>query len=126
MFKFNKTKKIGITLCFLLSTLSCLACHYYYYDGHSNVPIKESLVHGIPKSSSIQATIDGHWLSVVFLENLGQVYVEVKTDTGGEVETSSINTPNGMNIYIPASGSYIVTFTLANGDIYYGEFEVTD
>lgn len=27
---------------------------------------------------------------------------------------------------IPAAGSYIVNFTLPNGDEYYGEFEVTD
>ena len=28
--------------------------------------------------------------------------------------------------YIPNTGSYVVTFTLPNGDQYYGEFEVTD
>ena len=45
---------------------------------------------------------------------------------GGEVETTAIATPNGVNFYIPNTGSYIVTFTLPNGDVYYGEFEVTD
>lgn len=78
------------------------------------------------KSSSIQATINGHLLSVVFLENLGEVTVEVTTVTGWEVETSAIHTPNGVNFYIPNTGSYIVTFTLPDGDEYYGEFEVTD
>jgi hypothetical protein len=78
------------------------------------------------KTSSIQATIDGHTLSVVFLENLGQVTIDVSLVGGGEVETQSTPTPNGVIIYIPDTGSYIVTFTLSNGDAYYGEFEVTD
>ena len=34
--------------------------------------------------------------------------------------------PNGVMFYIPNTGSYVVTFTLPNGDQYYGEFEVTD
>lgn len=95
-------------------------------DGHSNVPIKEGRVQGIPKGSSIEATINGHALSVVFLENLGEVNIEINTANGGEVETVSIYTPNGVNFYIPDTGSYIVFFTLPNGDEYYGEFEVND
>jgi hypothetical protein len=35
-------------------------------------------------------------------------------------------TPNGYQYYIPNTGDYIVTFTLENGDVYYGEFTVTD
>jgi hypothetical protein len=34
--------------------------------------------------------------------------------------------PNDLQIYIPNTGDYIVTFTLPNGDEYYGEFTVTD
>ena len=65
-------------------------------------------------------------LTVVFTENLGQVAVEVTTALGGNVECLSITTPNGLQIYIPNTGDYIVTFTLPNGDEYYGEFTVTD
>ena len=95
-------------------------------DGHSNVPIKEGRVQGVPKGSSIQATIDGHYLTIVFLENLGQVHVVVTTDTGGEVDAAFTETPNGLCINIPNTGSFIVTFTLPNGDEYYGEFEVRE
>lgn len=95
-------------------------------DGISHICIKVSSVHGAPKTNSIQATIDGHTLSVVFLENLGQVTIDVSLVAGGEVETQSTPTPNGVNIYIPNTGSYVVTFTLTNGDVYYGEFQVTD
>ncbi|MBO6026796.1 MAG: DUF3244 domain-containing protein [Bacteroidales bacterium] len=106
----------------LLSSVSCLAG----YDNHSNVPIKESHVEGVPKGSSIEATIDGHMLSIVFLENLGQVDIEVSLVGGGETQLRSTPTPNGVLFHIINTGSYIVTFTLENGDEYYGEFDVTD
>ena len=31
-----------------------------------------------------------------------------------------------LTTYLPQTGDYIITFTLANGDEYYGEFTVTD
>lgn len=87
---------------------------------------KDTPVSTPDKSSSIQATLDGHTLSVVFLENLGQVTVEVSLAAGGETQVDSTPTPNGVMFYIPSTGCYIVTFTLANGDEYYGEFEIRD
>ena len=112
---------------FLLST-AWFGANNTSFLNSSPIPIaiKGSIVQGIPKSNSIQATINKHLLSVVFLENLGEVTLEVTTATGWEVETSAIHTPNGVNFYIPNTGSYIVTFTLPDGDKYYGEFEVTD
>ena len=95
-------------------------------DGHSHIQVKEKNVQDLPRGSSIQATIDGHTLSVVFLENLGQVNIEVTMADGGSVHVQSTPTPFGVNFYITDTGSYIVTFTLSNGDEYYGEFEVTD
>ena len=95
-------------------------------DGGSNVPIMESHVQGVPKGSTIEATINGHSLTVVFTENLGNVQVEVTDSTGGTVDYWDIWTPNGYIAYLYDTGSYVVTFTLPNGDEYYGEFEVTD
>ena len=113
----------------LIGFILPITCSYasILEDGHhSHVPIKEGCVQGVPKGSSIQATIDGHYLSVVFLDNLGQVTVEISSAIFGESPSQSTPTPNGVSIYIPYTGSYIVTFTLPNGDEYYGEFEVTD
>ena len=104
----------------------CGASVFNSFDGFSHILIKAGDVHSDPKSSSIQATINGHVLSVVFLENLGNVSIEISTQAGATVDASSIHTPNGMNFYIPNTGSYVVTFTLENGDEYYGEFEVTE
>ena len=88
--------------------------------------LKESHVQSIPKGSSIHASIDGHYLTVVFTENLGSVAVEITTASGTTVENYWAFTPNGMQTYLSLTGDYVVTFTLANGDEYYGEFTVTD
>lgn len=83
-------------------------------------------VSSLDKSNAITPEINGHVLTVVFTENLGRVLVEVTTASGASVEYISVFTPNGLQIYIPNAGNYIVTFTLPNGDEYYGEFTVTD
>ena len=95
-------------------------------DDYSVILLKETHVQNAPKGSTIQASIDGHTLTVVFTENLGQVAIAITTASGASVDCISTLTPNGVNLYIPLAGDYIVTFTLPNGDEYYGEFTVTD
>ena len=95
-------------------------------DGTSIEIIQKALCGGADKTSSIQASINGHTLSVVFTENLGEVQIEVTDSTGGTVDYWDLWTPNGYIAYLYDTGSYVVTFTLSNGDEYYGEFEVTD
>ena len=109
-----------------MPTVWCCANDTNLFDGLSHIRIKKSIVQGAPKGSSINATIDGHTLTVSFIENLGQVTVEVTTASGATVDYTSVITPNGLQFYIPNTGDYIVTFTLPNGDEYYGEFTVTD
>ena len=95
-------------------------------DGTPIVVIEKTCHGSSEKGNSIIPTIDGHVLTVVFTENLGQVAVEVTTASGASVDGTTTITPNGVQIYIPLVGDYIVTFTLPNGDEYYGEFTVTD
>ena len=125
MFKF---KQMVLMLCFILSGALCYANTKIEKDGHPvSIELKESTgCGGSDRSSSINPIINGHVLTVVFTENLGQVTVEVSTTDGASVQYTSVLTPNGMQIYIPNAGNYIVTFTLSNGDEYYGEFTVTD
>ena len=80
----------------------------------------------MPKGSTIQASINGHTLTVVFTENLGEVAIEITTATGALVENFWTVTPNGLQTYLSLCGDYVITFTLPNGDEYYGEFTVTD
>lgn len=126
----KKATKIILMLCFILSGAFCYA-HYenkIVVDGDGFIIdlIEAASCTGPSRGNSIIATLDGHVLTVVFSENIGQVYVEVSLVDGGETQVESTPTPNGVIFYIPDAGSYVVTFTLSNGDVYYGEFTVTD
>ena len=128
----KKVTTLVLMLCFILSGALCYA-HSSIGTGNEKdgrkVPIElvESTgVSGSDRSGSINPIINGHVLTVVFTENLGQVSVEVATSAGASVQCLSVLTPNGLQVYIPNAGTYIVTFTLSNGDVYAGEFTVTD
>lgn len=123
----NKKIKQFILLCgLLLPAVWCGAKCILSFDGYSHIEVKESIVHGAPKDSAIHASIDGHTLTIAFSENLGQVSVEVTTAAGVAVECLTLYTPSGRQMYVSLAGDYIVYFTLPNGDVYYGEFTVTD
>lgn len=118
-------------LCLVLSGAWSYAHSVAGMENEKDGDIPIELINGASQNISektdyIIASINGHVLSVVFTQNLGQVTIDVSLVAGGEVETQSTPTPNGVIIYIPNTGSYVVTFTLSNGDVYYGEFEVTD
>ena len=121
-----------LTLCFILSEVFCYANNKIgkgiETDGRPvTIVLTESTgISSLDKSNAISPFINGHVLSVVFSENLGQVSVEVATTSGATVESLSVSTPNSIQVYIPNAGNYIVTFTLSNGDVYYGEFTVTN
>ena len=126
----KKIQSLVLMCCLALSAAFCLAQGVAgtenKKEGGSIIVKEKASSSGTNKSESILASIDGHVLSVVFTENLGQVAIDISTAAGTSVDFSSLNTPNGENFYIPNTGSYVVTFTLPNGDEYYGEFEVTD
>ena len=126
-----KLRQMILMLCFILSGALCYA--------HGEARIENEKGEGIPieviecvslsgsdRGNSINPTLDGHVLTVAFNENLGQVSVEVATASGALVQCLSVLTPNGLQVYIPNAGNYIVTFTLSNGNVYAGEFTVTD
>lgn len=127
-----KLRQMILMLCLILSGALCYANGTTKTGNEKDwvpipIDIKESTgASGSDRSSSILPSINGHVLTVVFNENLGQVSVEVTTITGATVEYLSVLTPNGLQVYIPNTGDYIVTFTLPNGDVYAGEFTVTD
>ena len=117
-------------LCFILSGALChandVARTEKEGDGVTVDVIEYSGCTELSRGHSIIPTINGHVLSVTFTENMGQVSVEVATATGTSVQCLSVFTPNGLQVYIPNAGNYIVTFTLSNGDVFAGEFTVTD
>ena len=76
------------------------------------------------RGESIRAYISGRSLTVVMPCDLGQVSVEITNDRGDIVHCLSVQTPTGYQFMIPSEGSYVVTFTLQDGSVYYGEFDV--
>lgn len=126
----KKATKMMLMLCFILSGAFCIA-RGEKTTIEAGEGIRIGLIEAISSSepsrgNSIIPSINGHVLTVVFSENIGQVYVEVSLVGGGETQVESTPTPNGVIFYIPNAGSYVVTFTLSNGDVYYGEFTVDD
>lgn len=95
-------------------------------DGAPITIIRTSNYGGDDKSSSIIASINGHYLSVTFTENLGEVTTRIYDESGTPVDCSYIGTPSCDMFYIPLAGRYIVVFTLSNCSEYTGEFDVTD
>ena len=126
----KKATRIVLMLCFILSgAFGFVRSEAGTIEKGEGIPIgviSKILYGGSDRSSSIIPILNGHMLTVVFNESMGQVSVEVATEAGISVECLSVLTPNGVQVYIPNAGDYVVTFTLSNGDEYYGEFTVTD
>ena len=119
-------KSIVLLLGLMLPAAWCGASGTCSSDGHSHINVKEARVENAPKGASILASINGHTLTVVFTENLGTVEMQITTASGTYVQTYWVYTPEGLQTYLSQTGDYIITFTLSNGDEYYGEFTVTD
>ena len=128
----KKVTTLFLMLCLTLSGAFCHASGLARTEnekGKDGIPIElitNSSHSSSEKGNSILATLNGHVLTVVFTENLGEVVVEISTATGGNVQVDSCPTPNGLMFYIPFAGDYIITFIFPNGDEYYGEFTVTE
>ena len=96
-------------------------------DGLHPIQIKEAHVTSTPRGTSIQASLDGHWLTVTFTQDIGTLTMGLEKVAGGVIFNYSwVVTPDCYQFYLQQTGDYIITFTLANGDEYYGEFTITD
>ena len=94
----TKIKQFVLLLGLLLPAAWCGANSTHFNDGFSHIAVKERAVQGTPKGFTIQATIDGHTLTVVFTENLGQVAVEVSSVSGTSVHFSSNAQNKGVSV----------------------------
>ena len=95
-------------------------------DGTPIAVIQKTGDIGQDRIASIYASIDGHSLTVSFLSDIGQVTVKVLDENNLTLDLLTTPTPTGYLYYIPNAGRYTVVFTFADGDEYYGEFEVTN
>ena len=124
----RKLKKVLIAMFLISSVMSGFASVDYTTknDEGTSIIIKKRNGQGSTPDKDdpcITASISGHTLSVNFANAIGLVDVEVSNSTG-TVQSFAVVTPDNVQTYITASGSYTVTFTLSNGDEYYGNFVV--
>lgn len=127
MQKHFNLKHVVLLLGLLMSAVWCGASNLVLKDGYSHINIKENNVQGTPKGTTIQASIDGHYLTVIFTQDIGTLAMELDKVSGPMIFSyPSVQTPDSYQFYLPLTGDYIITFTLTNGDEYYGEFTVTD
>lgn len=127
----NKFKKTVLVLCLVLSGALCYASgeaktKIEKVEGTPIEVIEAVNLSGLARGNTIVPIINGHVLTVEFNENLGNVSVEITTAAGASVHYLSVLTPNGFQVFIANAGDYIITFTLSNGDVYYGEFTIID
>ena len=122
----KKIKVFFLLIAIILPTLTFKANSLDLADGYCGIPINAAGTTQSPRMPSIEAYINGHFLTVTFTENLGDVQVEVTTTSGSPVDYRHVWTPDSFVAQIVNTGEYIVTITLPNGDEYYGEFEVSD
>ena len=94
----TKIKQFVLLLGLLLPAAWCGANSTHFNDGLGHIMIKESILQGTPKGFTIQATIDGHTLTVVFTENLGPVAMEVSSVSGTSVHFSSNAQNKGVSV----------------------------
>ena len=126
------TKTVLMLCFFILSGALCYANGKDWTEnekGKEGTPIEviERASHGgSEKGSTIQASIDGHWLTVTFTQDIGTLTMELDKVSGPVIFSYPVLTPDSYQYYLPLTGDYIITFTLSNGDEYYGEFTVTN
>jgi hypothetical protein len=94
----TKIKRFILLLGLILPIAWCNAKGTLSFDEYSHIAIKERVAQDAPRGSSIQASINGHVLTVVFTENLGQVAVEVSSVSGTSVHFSSNAQNKGVSV----------------------------
>lgn len=118
----KKVTTLILMLCLILSGALCYASgsvgtENEKGEGTPVIVIMKTPCGGTDKSGSVSPSINGHILTVVFDENLGQVSVEITTDTGAMVACVVAHTPNGLQFYIPNAGSYSHLHPLQRGRV---------
>ena len=108
-------------------TVWCNATTINSTDGYSPIQINDTYVQGVPRGTTIQASINGHYLTVTFTQDIGTLTMELVKVSGPMIfNYPSVGTPDSFQFYLPLTGDYIITFDLSNGDEYYGEFTITE
>lgn len=65
-------------------------------------------------------------IMVNFRFDLGSVSIEIENETTGEYDQTTVNATQGVHPFLISgtSGHWTITFTLSNGVVFYGEFDI--
>lgn len=77
-----KIKRFILLLIMAWPVAWCGASIIHSTDGYSAIQIKEVYVQSTPKGSSIQASIDGHFFTVTFTNDIGTLTMELDKVSG--------------------------------------------
>ena len=90
------------------------------------ITILANYANSCDRSSSISASINGHNLTINFLDDIGCVCIKIVDDNNVMLDVDFTETPSGYLYYIPLTGHYRIVIILSNDDEYEGEFDVTE
>ena len=124
----TKFKTIIFALCLTIGASLCYANHadYKKADGTPITIIKSTNFSGVDRTSSIVASINGHNLTIDFIDDIGPVTIKITDDSEVTLDIDYRETPTGYLYFIPSTGHYVIVITLSNDDEYEGEFDVTE
>ena len=94
--------------------------------GHGSSPIIYAPAL-IPIQAAYSSSHSSHsTIFVNFLYDLGYVSVEIENLTTGEYSQTTVNATQGVHPFVISghAGIYEITFTLSNGQVYQGSFEI--
>lgn len=85
-------------------------------------------IYHAPALIPIQAAYDSFHstIMVLFQYDLGSVSVEIENQTTSEYSQTLVNATQGVHPFVISghAGIYEITFTLSNGQVYQGSFEI--
>lgn len=122
-------KKIVLLLSIFLSSVSLFADENQFIPIHVlDDTVATTHTHRNPDYVPMQAYYDDFTSSVcvTFLENLGNVDICIENTISGDYTVYNVDSALGA-AFLPINGSegmYRITFTLANGVLYEGLFEI--
>lgn len=117
---------------FLLVALLLASCIFSARAEQSSIIItrtetEEPVCHRAPAHVPIICFLeDDSFLLVNFLGNLGSVSIEIENQTTGEYNQTTVNALAGPTSFpiSGTSGHWVISFSLPDGVLYYGEFEL--
>ena len=124
----TKFKTIIFVLCLTIGASLVFANNTDFgkTDGRPITVVKANGHGGEDRSSTIIASINGHNLTIDFIDDIGPVTIKITDDSEVTLDIDYRETPTGYLYFIPSTGHYVIVITLSNDDEYEGEFDVTD